>query len=541
MLTLELPRIDTGPFDFSSSRLLKKAEEAPAHWESWLTTLFPNVFTSPFAPRHVDFWQWIESIQPGIKPQPYFAIWPRGGAKTTNAEAGCVRVGALNKRKFCLYTRGTQDKANESVQSIAALLESKKVERYYPQLSSRKLGKYGNSKGWRVDTLRCANGFNVVALGYDAAVRGVKLEEYRPDFIIIDDIDNKEDSPEAIEKKIRTLTRDILPAGSTDVAILGIQNLIHPRSIFSKIADGSAEFLYDRIVSGPYPAVTDLEYEARPYPQKGYRITRGTATWEGQPLETCESQLNEWGPTAFLQEAQHEVDDPAGGLYNHIEYRHCEWSEVPDLIRIVVYVDPAITDTDQSDSQGIQADGLASDGTVYRLYSWEQRTTPEKAIKQALLKAIELGAETLGFETDQGGDLWESEYKNVCAKVTRIVLGSDSFDKLDELDIQLKVLVLAKVAVEDIPQDKRQEAIEVLFPAFDSVKAGTIGSKIHRGNIQVLQYDQGKFIHVRGTHKILEKALSRFPLTKPFDLHDAAFWSQYALVGKWKDIKFLKV
>lgn len=522
----------------------RTAKQAPDNWQEWLTTLFPNVFTAPFADRHIEYWDWLEAIEPGVKPQPFFAIWPRGGAKTTNAEAGCVRVGAKGVRKFCLYTRGTQDKANESLQSIAALLESKRVGDYYPELSSRKLGKYGNSKGWRVDTLRCSNGFNVVALGYDAAVRGVKLEEYRPDFIIIDDIDDKEDSIETIDKKIRTLTRDILPAGSIDVAVLGIQNLIHPRSIFSKISEGTAEFLYNRIVSGPYPAIEGFEYEARKAPEKGYRIVTGEATWLGQDLATCEAQLNEWGLTAFLQEAQHEVDDPAGGMYNHIEYRHCEWSEIPDLIRIVVYVDPAITDTDQSDSQGIQADGLAADGTVYRLYSWEERTTPEKAIKRALLKALELGAETLGFETDQGGELWESEYKNVCGKVVRMVLGGDAYDKLDELDIQLRDLILVKaegILASGLPNDKRQELIENIFPDFDSVKAGSIGSKIHRGNIQVFQYDQGKFIHVRGTHKILEKALNRFPLTKPFDLHDAAFWSQHALIGKWKEIRFLKV
>lgn len=278
MLVLELPRIDTGPFHFGHT----KEEDRPLppnSWELWLQALFPHLVTHAFADHHIDYWNWIEGIEPNVKPQPFFAIWPRGGGKTSNAEMGCVRVGALNKRKFCLYTRSSQDKANESVQSIASLLERKQVEKYYPQLSSRKLGKYGNSKGWRVDTLRCANGFNVVALGYDAAVRGVKLEEYRPDFIIIDDIDSKEDSVEAIDKKIRTLTRDILPAGSTDVAILGIQNLIHPRSIFSLIAENRAEFLYNRIVSGPYPAIQGLEYEARPAPQKGYRIVNGTAGW----------------------------------------------------------------------------------------------------------------------------------------------------------------------------------------------------------------------------------------------------------------------
>jgi hypothetical protein len=39
----------------------------------------------------------------------------------------------------------------------------------------------------------------------------------------------------------------------------------------------------------------------------------------------------------------------------------------------------------------------------------------------------------------------------------------------------------------------------------------------------------GRIIHVRGTHEILERALRRFPRTKPFDLVDGAYWS-------WRDL-----
>ena len=42
-------------------------------------------------------------------------------------------------------------------------------------------------------------------------------------------------------------------------------------------------------------------------------------------------------------------------------------------------------------------------------------------------------------------------------------------------------------------------------------------------------YEQGKFVHVIGTHNILEKALKRFLVSKPYDLTDAAYWSYYDL------------
>lgn len=522
MIEIQFPKIDTGLFNFTDRPRAKL--KAPARWQPWLITLFPKLFSAPFAARHIEFWEWVEAIQPGVKPPAFFAVWGRGGAKTTNAEAVPVRLGAKSIRKFCLYIRGTQDKANESVQNIAAMLESKTVETYYPELASRKLGKYGNSKGWRVDTLRCANGLNVVGLGLDAAVRGIKIEEFRPDLIILDDIDNIQDSQETVQKKIDVITKSILPAGSNDTVVLGIQNLIHPDSIFSRILDGRAEFLLDRVISGPYPAIDNLTYERQP--DGKYLITGGTPTWEGQPLEVCQAQINEWGLTSFLQEAQHQVEAPPGGIWDHIEFQHITFDELPELTKGIVYVDPAVTDTDQSDSHGLNADALAVDkrdeegkiienGKVYRLYSWEHRTSPNDALKRAVLKAFELsnlfGIEfAVGVETDQGGDLWKPAYVNVWNEL----VASDEYPDITEL---------------------------TPMPRFVAEKAGSYGSKVHRNAYMLNDYERGNVVHVIGTNQVLERALKRFPLTKPLDLADASFWSWKYLRPDWARVKFMKV
>lgn len=481
-----------------SARLTTLKEDTPQDWREWLTTLFPNLFSFSFANHHIEFWEYIESIQPGVKPEAFFAIWGRGSGKTTNAEAGTVRLGALDKRKFCLYVKATQDKANESVLNIAATLESKAIEKYYSQFASRKLGKYGHSKGWKVDLLRCGNGFSVIALGFDAAVRGVKIEEFRPDLIILDDIDDEQDSLETVEKKINILTTSILPAGSNDVAVIGIQNLMHPNSIFSQIVNNKAGFLHNRIVSGPYKAIDNLEYEQRP-DEKGYQIIGGTATWEGQSLKVCEENINEWGLTSFLREAQNEVDNIPGGMFDRLNYRRCNWNEIPDLTRVVVWVDPAVSETTKSSSMGIQADGVDVENTIYCLWSWEQITSPQDALQRATLKAIELKADTVGVETDQGGDLWYLVYMQVCKNL------------VDDLNYP------------DITKDTR-------FPEFASAKAGAIGPKVHRANLMLTDYELGNIVHVRGTHETLENALNRFPKVKPFDLVDAAFWAWDDLV-----------
>ncbi len=474
-----------------------------ADWQTWLRTLFPR-FTSyadgvpvPFAAHHGQFWEWLWAIERGVRPDAFFGIWPRGGAKSTSAELGVVALGARRRRRYGWYVSETQDQADEHVgTNIASMLESTAVEQFYPDLADRQVGKYGNQGGWRRNRLRTRQGFTVDALGLDVAARGKKLEEQRPDFIVLDDIDGELDTAATTEKKIAIITRKLLPAGAPDLAVLGIQNLVIEHGVFGQVVQGRADFLRRRIVAGPVPAVHDLEVEQD---AEGYRVVGGTPTWAGQDLDVCEEQINDWGLSAFLQEAQHEVQAPAGGMFDHLTFRRCTWEEVPwsELIVTVLWVDPAVTKKDRSDSHGIQVDAIATDGTIYRFFSWEQRATPRESLRRAILKALELNASYIGIETDQGGDTWQDVYWAAWQSL---------------------------VAEGEISPDRS------LLP-FREEKAGSgHDPKAHRAQQMLVDYEQGRIVHVMGTHTTLEQALRRFPLTPPLDLVDAAYWS-------WADLR----
>jgi hypothetical protein len=466
----------------------------PDTWQPWLESLFPAYVAAGFSERHAAFWEWVWAVG-SERPRPFVAIWPRGGGKSTSAEMACVALAARAQRRYCLYVCETQDQADDHVANIAALLESAAVASHYPALADRAVGKHGNSKGWRRNRLRTAAGFTVDALGLDVAARGAKLDEHRPDVMIFDDLDGEHDTPATTEKKISTITRKLLPAGAANLAVLAIQNLVHPDSIFARLADGRADFLTDRIVSGPHPAVQGLATEQC---DGKTVVVAGDATWPGQSIAGCQDMIDSMGISAFLQECQHQVTAPAGGLFDHLAYRHCTWQEVPDLVSVEVWCDPAVTDSDRADSHGIQADGIAADDTVYRLWSWEQRGSPEDTIRRALLKAYELGADAVGVETDQGGQTWQSVAREAWRRL-----------------------------VED--EDYPDITTETHRPRLKSAKAGAIGSKTHRAQQMLAAYERGEIVHVIGTHAVLEAALRRFPKTKPFDLVDAAYWSWRAL------------
>jgi hypothetical protein len=99
--------------------------------------------------------------------------------------------------------------------------------------------------------------------------------------------------------------------------VLGIQNLIIPDGIFTQLVDGRADFLTDRIVSGPHPALegsNTRSVKIRRRRRGTPVITAGTPTWEGQSVAKCQRLINRIGIRAFELECQHEVFGRAEGL-----------------------------------------------------------------------------------------------------------------------------------------------------------------------------------------------------------------------------------
>lgn len=497
-----------------------------AGWEPWLRTIFARYFPAPFADFHEDFWRWVWTLELGERAdEDYVGIWSRGFAKSTNVESACLALGARGKRRYGLYVCDTQDRADQHVgTTISGMFESEELERLYPTFSKRLLTKYGHSRGWKVNRLRTETGFTIDALGLDAAVRGVKIDEQRPDFIILDDIDTPFDTEATTRKKVETITRSILPAGSPDCVTMAMQNLIHPTGVFARLADlvpqdqPFAEFLARRRVVGPIPAADGLVIDRQPDPVREGRtratIVAGTPRWPGRlGLEELQVELDDAGETAFLMEYQHNVDRLEGAMFTKvlgIVQRHtCDGIDamhrlVDGMLATTVWCDPAVTDTDQSDSQGIQADGIAEDGTIYRFRSWEQRGSPRTALCIAIRWAYELGSGHVGVETDQGGDTWY-----------------DSFDK-----------ALEQVLDED--PELRDRPMPIMLT--DKAGAGQ-GPKHERAQRMHADYERPgpPIVHVYGYPEdsmALDASLGRVFVRKPFDLADASYYSwKYLRIG----------
>lgn len=304
--------------------------------------LFPAHMSSSFMAEHGQFWGRVFEVTPDHTPDPLAFVLFRGGGKSTTAEAAAVVLVGQERRSFGLYVSGTQLLANKHVASVQGMLESDPIQQYYPGIGRPKIGITGLQRAWRTGAgsqaeLQCENGASILAVGLDTAVRGLKLEHRRPDFIILDELDDRHDSPEAVKKNIEALTSNILPMRAPGCWVLFVQNMIHDYSIMTGVVRGDIKLLSNRELIGPVPAVWDCEIEHGEDREDGRDvITAGRAAWpERLPLEECQRIIDEETLEAFLGEYQHEVDRmKAGAVYPtwNEAYHISTWDELCDAI-----------------------------------------------------------------------------------------------------------------------------------------------------------------------------------------------------------------
>lgn len=413
MLTLELPKVNTGAFHFGAARS-SGTKPIPADWRKRVPALFARYFWFPFSEPHAELWSWENAIGPQTTPRPFVAIWPRGRGKSTTTEAVVADLAIRKARTYCLYVCSTQDQADKHVATIARMLESDDVAQYAPTIGTPQVSQNGN-RSWNRKMVTTATGFTVEAIGLDKAVRGQKIDWARPDLIVFDDIDEAEDSEETVAKKERTMTGSVIPAGATNCAVLFVQNKIHAKSIATKLARSpneaeAATYLMERIVSGPYQAVDGLQYEQV---QDGdlwrWQITAGESLWDGFSLDLCQNEINLYGPNAFERESQHDVDgDKEGALLMQADFDRTRKTidQLPDLARIAIGVDPpgGVTEC------GIVCVGKAKIGNDWHGFTIDDASSRKGARSEEwaldVLKCYDRNkADVIFVEANYGGDM----------------------------------------------------------------------------------------------------------------------------------------
>jgi hypothetical protein len=286
---------------------LFEGEDDPAVWTK---RYYPKTFTRPFTKYQKEFWAWGFAVSTEEENRPRVECEPRGVGKSTGAETLIVRWLAKRVMNYVLYVSATDDQSGKHLKAIKRKLENEKLLADYSHLKPR-IEKYRNAlSNWSGERLVTDGGQVVECVSLLGNMRGFKTEEdSRIDAIVLDDIDSSKDSPHVVQKKLRILSDEILPAGDDHTIVLFAQNLIHRDSIAARVMDHRADILSRRHFAGPFPLMKwyDAEKTEHEDGSREWKITAGEPFDPAIDTAYCESLLNQYGRAAFDRECQHDV------------------------------------------------------------------------------------------------------------------------------------------------------------------------------------------------------------------------------------------
>ena len=139
--------------------------------------------------------------------------------------------------------------------------------------------------------------------------------------------------------------------------------------------------------------------------------TRGSTFDNASNLSTAaltELEARYAGTRVGRQELYGELlEDVEGALWHRqmIERARIESNLVPNLIRVVVAIDPAVTSGEESDETGIVVAGLSADNQYYVLSDKSMRATPDAWARVSVEQYKEWKADRIIAEANNGGDM----------------------------------------------------------------------------------------------------------------------------------------
>lgn len=309
------------------------AELESKGWCAWYAEMFGQSFVDALDSaetedaHHSEALKWHyearQALLRGERPPEdfyaYFPTWSRGNMKTTLGRAMLVCDACLSLSTgvggYALIPAGTKKKGRSTAISLEHLLNSPKIQQYYPLLSRVKRNPYGQSKGWTADFIYTEANYVFHFVGLDEGMAGANVVDVRPTFIMPDDIDSREDSPVISENRFHVFTSEVLPSRQANTLVYWAQNLISRYSVRYRIEKQRDRVLTNRKPTVPIPAVRGLVTETRNIGGIVKDVVvAGKPTWRVWDSQRVQDEIDTYGLPAFLRECQHEVEQDKEGL-----------------------------------------------------------------------------------------------------------------------------------------------------------------------------------------------------------------------------------
>lgn len=195
---------------------------------------FPRTFRQDTPAFHTDIWRRVERRGRRLKALKVF----RGGAKTTIARTRTSRRIAYGDARTVLFIGKSESAAKRS---LRWLMKQVLFNQLWAQTFQLSPGAKWNEEYLEINHGLAGHTVSVIPLGMTGSIRGINLDDWRPDHIIVDDPCDTENTatPEQRQKTADLFFGDIVntlsPASETpDADILLLQTPLHAEDLIEK-------------------------------------------------------------------------------------------------------------------------------------------------------------------------------------------------------------------------------------------------------------------------------------------------------------------
>ena len=210
-----------------------RVDRAQNDFEFFAKTYFPHYITSEPSVFHRFVFEQIPKLIDDQRGRKKAIAAPRGEAKSTLLSVILVVwVLLTNRKRFVVIAKDAFDQAALELESVKAELG------YNPRLSQDYPEATGEGQIWQVGAIKTHTNRRVMVGGMNKKFRGYRDGAYRPDLVVLDDIENDENVRKKAQrdKVYQRVNKEVLklgpPDGSMDVLLVG--TVLHYDAAFSR-------------------------------------------------------------------------------------------------------------------------------------------------------------------------------------------------------------------------------------------------------------------------------------------------------------------
>lgn len=317
----------------TTAERIKRIKRLEASPEEWFKYYFPNYCTAPSADFHRAATRRI------IKNAEWFEVraWSRELAKTARAMMEIIYLAMTGQIKLLMLASASLDSATKLLMPFKACFEN----------NQRLIQDYGEQQtygSWEGTAFKIKKGCYFYSFGAGQSPRGVRNENIRPDFILIDDIDTDEEvrNEDIQQRKYKWIMEALYATRSISnpLRVLVNGNIIGEHSTVKRLGEEHAD----------HYSIVNIRDEA------------GRSTWSAK---NTEAHIDRVLSLISYESAQKEYfNNPMDGGDT---FKNLKEGKVPNLrnCSVVIYADPATSNRDKTSASDKAVGLIAKKGMDY--------------------------------------------------------------------------------------------------------------------------------------------------------------------------------